>query len=126
MLKALASPEESDVQIAQAYLRHRPITDERELREVARGIVRMKSPAAQARALETLARHHVSDPQVHDELVGLFTRSTSLPVQRAIAEVFLRAGVPAPKPDLAEILRKHRIKAPGDDLIDTLIRRLGA
>ena len=125
MLKALASAEESEVQIAQAYLRHRPITDETELREVARGIARMKSPSAQARALETLARHHVSDPQVHDELVGLFTRSSSLPVQRAIAEVFLRAG-PSANPHLAATLRKHRIKSPGDDLIDTLIRRLGA
>jgi len=125
MLKALASPEEGEVQIAQAYLRHRPITDEKELREVARGIVRMKSPMAQARALETLARHHVSDRQVQDELVGLFTRSSSLPVQRAIAEVFLRGGAPT-SPDLAATLRRHRIKSPGDDLIDTLIRRLGA
>jgi hypothetical protein len=125
MLKALASPEESEVQIAQAYLRHRPIRDEQELRDVARGIVRMKSPAAQVRALETLARLHVSDRDIQDELVSLFTRSTSLPVQRAIAEVFLRAGVQGSNPDLAATLRKHRVKAPADDLIDTLIRRLG-
>jgi len=31
VLKALASPEEAEVQIAQAYLRHRPIRDEKEL-----------------------------------------------------------------------------------------------
>jgi hypothetical protein len=127
MLKALASPQESEVQIAQAYLRHRPITDDNELREVVREIARANSPAAQARALETVARLHVSDRETQDELARMFATSTSLPVQRAIAEVFIRAGVGAStNPDLAATLRKHRVKAPSDDLIDVLIRRLGA
>jgi hypothetical protein len=125
VLKALASPQEAEVQIAQAYLRHRPITDQKELREVALGIARMKGSGAQARALETLARLHVSDREVLDELARLFKQSTSLHVQRAIAEVFIRAGTLADR-DLAGLFRQHRIKAPAgsEDLIDVLIRRL--
>src|SRR5439155_4423866 len=86
VLEALASPREDEVQIAQAYLRHRPITDDRELREAVRGIVRMKSPTAQARVLETLARFHISDHEIQADLARLFAQSSSLPVQRAIAE----------------------------------------
>ncbi len=129
VLEALASPREDEVQIAQAYLRHRPITDDSELREVVRGIVRMKSPAAQARALETLARFHISDREIQADLARLFAQSTSLPVQRAIAEVFIRAGVAATaQPDLADIVRKHRVRAgrDGRDLIDVLLQRLEA
>ena len=127
VLKALASSQEAEVQIAQAYLRHRPITDQRELREVALGIARMKGSGAQARALETLARLHVSDGEVLDELERLFKHSTSLSVQRAIAEVFIRAGTQAlADRHLAGLLRQHRIKSPAgsEDLIDVLIRKL--
>ena len=42
-LQGLVSPNEADVRIAQAYLRHRPITDADELRRVAAGIARMTS-----------------------------------------------------------------------------------
>jgi hypothetical protein len=129
VLEALASPREEDVRIAQAYLRHRPITDEKELRDVARGIVRMKSPAAQARALETLARLHVSDSEIQADLTRLFAQSPSPAVQRAIAEVFIRAGVQAStSPELAATLRRHRLKpaAGGTDLVDLLLRQLGA
>ena len=42
-LQALSSPSEADVRIAQAYLRHRPITDAAELRAVAAGIARMRA-----------------------------------------------------------------------------------
>ena len=126
-LKALASAHETDVQIAQAYLRHRPITDEKELRTVALGIARMKGSGAQVRALEALARLHVSDAEILDELARLFATSTSLQVQRAIAEVFIRAGNAAlAQHNLAEVVRRHRVKAPGggEDLIDVLLRRL--
>jgi hypothetical protein len=126
-LRALASPHDADVQIAQAYLRHRPITDERELREVALGIARMKGSGAQVRALETLARLHVSDQEILAELTRLFAQTTSVHVQRAIAEVFIRAGgAAAGQVDLAQVVRKHRVKSPGGDpdLIDLLLRRL--
>lgn len=127
VLKALASPREDDVQIAQAYLRHRPITDSSELREVARSIVRMKGSGAQARALETLARLHVSDGEIVDELANLFAQSPSVTVQRAIAEIFIRAGVQASAhPGLVKVIRKHRVRASGggEDLVDVLLRRL--
>ena len=92
---------------------------------MVRGIARTKSPAAQARALETLARLHVSDPVSQDELTRLFAQSTSLPVQRAIAEVFIRAGV-GPQPDLAATLRKHRVKASGGDMAAVELANLPA
>ena len=125
MLKAVASPNDAEVQIAQAYLRHRPITDGRELREVAQSILRIKSPAAQVRALETLARLHVTDKEVLDDLARLFRHSASLQVQRAVAEVFIRAGDAAADPRFEAVFRQHRIRSStGDDLIDVLIRRL--
>ena len=91
-LQALSSRDERDVQIVQAYLRHRPITDAAELRTVAMKVARMDSAGAQARALETLARLRIEDDTVLDELKGLSARTKSAAVKRAIGEVFLRAG----------------------------------
>ncbi|HET7731396.1 MAG TPA: hypothetical protein VFK48_15310 [Usitatibacter sp.] len=127
VLAALASEEEAEVQAAQAYLRHRPITDAAELRQVAFGIARMKGTAAQVRALETLARHHVADAEVIGELGRLFARTASAAVQRAIAEIFLRADAGTiASTELVTVLQKHRL-APvggGQDLVDVLIGRL--
>ena len=128
VLDALLSADENEVQVAQAYLRHRPLADAHELRAVVAGIARMKAASAQARALETLARHHVTDAETLAQLAALFARSTDLRVQRAIAEVFIRSG-PAglETPGLAELIRRHRIKSPdGADLIDALVARLAA
>ena len=127
VLRALASPDDGEVQAAQAYLRHHPITDGRELRHVASGIAAMRGGAAQARAIETLARLHVEDEQVLQDLTRLFARTTSLPVQRAIAEVFIRASAAGlPREALAATFRKHRVRSPdrAEDLIDVLLRRL--
>jgi hypothetical protein len=128
MLEAVASAVEAEVQVAQAYFRHRPIADAAELRATASRVAAMKASGAQVRALETLARFHVSDALALDELARLFARSTSLAVQRAIAEIFVRsAGAPPAAQALAELLRRHRRpSASGDDLIDTAIRRLEA
>jgi hypothetical protein len=128
VLDALLSSDEGEVQVAQAYLRHRPLADGAEMRSVVAGIARMKAAAAQARALETLARHHVTDAPTLADLAQLFARSTHLRVQRAIAEVFIRSGPAALEtPGLAGIVRRHRLKSPdGADLIDALIGRLAA
>ena len=128
VLLALSSADEQDVQAAQAYLRHRPVTEAAELREATRRIARMTSVGPQVRALETLARLHVADREVLDELAGLFARAGSLRVQRAIAEIFLRSGSAAyPSAELSGVLRRHRIKSPdGEDLIDKLLQRLQA
>jgi len=91
-LQALSSRDEREVQIVQAYLRHRPITDAQELRTVAANVAQMDAGGAQARALEALARLRIEDDQVLDELKRLSVRTRSAAVKRAIGEVFLRAG----------------------------------
>lgn len=128
VLRAIASADERDVQIAQAYLRHRPMTEAAELRAVAMGVARMTGSGAQVRALETLARHHIEDAQVLTQLAHLFKRASSLQVQRAIAEIFIRSNArPFEAADFAQLLRRHRLRSPeGEDLIDVLIRRLEA
>ena len=126
VLRLLASADPADVQVAEAYLRHRPITDAAELRAAARAIARMKATTAQVRALDALGRLHVADREIADELAALFARTPSLAVQRAIAEVFLR-GDPgaADTRKLSDILRHHRLRSPdGADLIDQLVHQL--
>jgi hypothetical protein len=126
VLRALVGASEDDVHVAQVYLHHRPIADEGEIRAVADGIARMPGTEAQVRALDTLAGHRLSDPVSLKTLAGLFPKTRSLQVQRAIAGILIRAdtrliaGV-----DLAKTLAAHRVRSPdGKDLIDVLIRRL--
>jgi hypothetical protein len=123
VVRALASNDERDVRIAQAYLRNRPVADMRELRAIAAGIPRTGSPAAQARALETLARLNITDREIIDQLAQAFAEAKSPLVQRAIAEVFIRSDAKAlPKAELAALVRRHRLR--GDDLIEQLLRKL--
>jgi hypothetical protein len=99
------------------------VSDARELRAMAAGIPRNGSPAAQVRALETLARLRIADPQIIEQLAQVFAESRSAAVQRAIAEVFIRSDAKAlPKVELAALVRRYRLK--GDDLIDQLLRKL--
>jgi len=128
ILHALASPKSDDVQIAQVYLRHRPIADEGELRAVTASVVKMDGSDAQARALETLARYRVSDRETLEDLVSLFGRARSVSVQRAIAGILIRSDYRSiATPELARALRRQRLKSPeGEDLIDVLIRRIEA
>jgi hypothetical protein len=123
---ALPSADERDVQVAQVYLRHRPVSDAKELRAMARKIARMPGTAAQVRALDALGRLHVTDREVVEELTRSYAATTSVAVQRAIAEIFLRSGPKTiARPDLASVLREHRLESPnGDDLVEVLIRRL--
>ncbi|MEO7762565.1 MAG: hypothetical protein ABIS68_11725 [Casimicrobiaceae bacterium] len=126
VLRALTSPDDRDVQIAQVYLRHHPIADVAELRTVAAGIARMSMSDAQIRALDTLAFHYVADRESLDLLARLFSIAKSLTVQRAIAGIFIRSDYQSlAKPDLVRVLQQYRVKSPdGADLIDMLIRRL--
>ena len=129
VLRALASPNEKDVEAAQVYLRHRPLTDSRDLRSVASEVVRMPNSSAQVRALDTLGRLHISDRQILSDLARSFATAGSVNVQRAIAEVFIRSDPAAlPRREVAAALRDHRIKATDgrSDLIDVLIQRLSA
>jgi hypothetical protein len=117
-----------DVAIAQAYLRHRPLTDTGELRALTSAIGRMSSPAAQVSALETLAQQRLADAESLREIARLFPLTRSVDVQRAIAHILIRADhASLVQPDLARTLRQHRIRsADGEDVIDALIRLLPA
>ena len=128
VLAALASADDRLVQVAQAYLRHRPVSDAKELLEMTRDVAAMSGTGAQVRALDALGRLRLTDRAIFDELARSFALATSVNVQRAIAEVFLRSGLEAiAHPDLLGVLRRHRIRAAGgEDLIDVLIRRLQA
>lgn len=127
-LAALAGSAEADVRVAQAYLRHRPIGDDAELRRVAAAIARMAPSDAQVRALEVLGRHYLSDREVLAALTRLFAQTPSWEVQNAIAGILIRAdrrsvaGLP-----LERTLREHRLKSPhGGTLVDALLQRLQA
>ena len=123
VVQALASSDPADVQVAQAYLRHRPVTNRDELRRIAAGVASMPPSAAQLRAFEALARLPIADREILDELAHSFAEAKSVKVQRAIAEVFIRSGYR--RPDLAGVFRRHRLpSADGKDLIDVLIARL--
>jgi hypothetical protein len=126
VLKALTAPSDADVQIAQAYLRARPIADSVELRSVTRDIAAMSSPEAQARALDALARHYVSDPQSVGVLKNLYASTRSSQVQDAIAGVLVRADRKSvADPELLQTLRDRRLKSPnGEGMLNALIDRL--
>jgi hypothetical protein len=125
-IRALTSSREEDVATAQVYLRHRPLVDTAELRQLVAGIGRMTSPAAQVRALETLSKQRMADPQSLQEIARLFPLARSLEVQRAIAGILIRSDTKMlARADLASSLRLHRLKSPdGSDVIDMLIRVL--
>ena len=128
VLRAVTSPSAADVELAQVYLEHRPITDVEELRLLATGIARMPGSGAQVRALDTLARHRLNDGQSLNELARLFPTASSVDVQRAIAAVLIRADYRSfAKPEFVRVLSQNRLKSPdGTDIIDILIRRLRA
>jgi hypothetical protein len=123
---ALTSTREEVVEIAQVYLRHRPLADVGEVRAVTAGIGRMTTPGAQVRALQTLAKQRLADPQSLQEIARLFPLARSLDVQRAIADILIRADYKSlSRADLARSLRQYRLKSPdGQDVIDLLIRLL--
>ena len=125
-LRGLVSPVDADVQVVQTYLRHRPIEDAAELRAITARIAEMSGSDAQARALDVLARHYLSDRESVDTLKQLYSRTRSLPVQNAIAGVLIRADPRSTAdPELLRTLRDHRLKsAAGDNMIDALIQRL--
>jgi hypothetical protein len=126
LIDALVSASDADVQMAQAYLRHRPVTDAAELRRIATDIARMPPSQAQVRALETLGRHYVSDRDVLDRLVQLFVQTPSAAVQAAIAGILLRADARSiPQPALLRTLREYRLPPDGgDSLVDALLHKL--
>jgi voltage-gated potassium channel Kch len=128
VLRALASANDDDVQIARIYLHHRPITDPAELRAVATEIAKMSGSDAQVHALDTLASYRLSDRESLETLTRLFPLAKSVNVQRAIAGILIRSDYQTiAGPELVRVLREHRLKSPeGQDVIDALIRRLAS
>lgn len=128
VLQALTGDNTEEVQLAQVYLQHRPISDVGELRAVAARIATMADPDAQVRALNTLAGQYVSDRESLDELMRLFPHARSLSVQRAIAGIFIRADYRAiDRDELVGVLRQYRLRSEDrNDIIDALLRRLQA
>lgn len=126
LLEGLVSPHEADVQMAQAYLRHRPITDPSTLRAVAARIAGMSPSDAQVRALEALGRHQVSDREIVDLLVRLYAQTPSWSVQTAIAGILIRAERKSiASAQLVRSLQDHRLPSPsGENIVDALLRRL--
>lgn len=125
-LQGLVSPVDADVRVAQFYLRHRPISDADELRAVTRAIAGMNGSEAQARALDVLARHYLSDRESVDTLKQLYAKTGAWPVQNAIAGVLLRADPKAAhRPDVLRTLREYRLKSlPDGNMVDALIQRM--
>lgn len=126
VLEGWVGPNEADVRIAQAYLRHRPVADPGELRRVAARIVRMPASEAQVRALESLGRHYVSDREILHLLIGLYAETPSWSVQAAVAGILIRADRRSiASPQLLRTLITQRRPSPGgQNMIDALIRRL--
>jgi len=125
-VRALTSPRPDDVEVAQTYLRHRPLAGASEVQAIAADIGRLSGPEAQVRALDALARQRVSDPHSLKAIAALFVQTRSLQVQRAIANLLLRADTQSlERGDLLQSLRRYRLKSPdGQDAIDMLIRVL--
>ncbi len=125
-LQGLVSSSIAEVQIAQAYLRHRPITDAAELRRVAAAIVGMKPSDAQVRALESLGRHYLADRGILGLLIGLYSQTPSAVVQAAVAGILIRAdqrSLASPQLVLT-LVRDRRPAPPGNNMVDALLRKL--
>jgi len=129
VVRALASADLGDVQMAQLYLRHRPLSDPAALRAAVRDVARMPPSGAKVRALDALARQRIADREILEELARSFAASRSVEEQRAIAEVFIRSDPAAfSRRQVAATLRDHRLRSPDgrEDLIDVVIRRFEA
>src|SRR6478736_3706925 len=124
-LQGLVSSSDADVRIAQFYLKHRPISDANDLREVTRAIAAMSGSEAQARALDVLARHYLTDRESVETLKQLYAKTGAWPVQNAIAGVLIRADPKAvPRPEVLRTLREFRLKSlPEGNMVDALIER---
>ena len=126
VLKALTGADEKDAQVAQVYLRHRPLEAGFDLHQITRTAARMGSSDAQVRALTALTSYRLSDRESLEELLRAFAMTKSVDVQRAVAGILVRSDLgDMAKADIAQRLRQRRLKSSdGADMIDVLIRRL--
>jgi hypothetical protein len=125
-LRALLSDDDAEVQVAQAYLRQRPLADAAALHTLAEAIVAAPASDAQVRALETLGRHYLSEAATLRLLLQLYESTPSAAVQTAVAGILIRADRGAlDVPAALQVLQLHRLPATeGQPIVDALIRRL--
>ena len=127
MLQAMTSANERDIEMAEVYFQHRPITAATELRVLTSGIAGMSKPDAQVRALNALSRQRIADGEGLAELARLFPVAGTIAAQRAIASVFIRGDYRSiATPELVRVFREHRKRSDTADVIDVLIRRMEA
>jgi len=127
VLRAVTSPDERDAAYVQAYLRHRPLDEGDEWRDVMADIASVQVAHTQARALHALAYQRLSDPDSLQELVRLYPRTESVGAQTAIAGILLRSDYQTiASAEVIETLRSRRVSAGSatQDAIDVLIRRM--
>lgn len=123
VLLALVGGRVPDIQVANVYLRHHPLTGSQEQRDVATGIAAMNDPEGQVLALDALGPRPIADPQALASLAQAFAARPPWAVQNAIARVLLRAERSAlTGMSLAAVLREARQPGPvEEDLIDALL-----
>lgn len=126
VMLALASPDEEEAQLAQVYLRRRPITNTDELRAVTSRIASMSDTRAQIGALDALAQQHLSDRESLEELTRLFVVTRSADIQTAIAGILIHSDYQAiATPELAETLGQSRLTSNvHSGSVDILLRHL--
>ena len=126
VLLALTSGSESDAQIAEAYVHQRPLASTDEVRTIVAAVAQLASRPLQVRALDMLARQHLSDRTSLDRLTQLFAATDSSAVQNAIAGILVRADYASiARPEIVQALRQHRLKSSGgESMVDVLLRHL--
>ncbi len=126
VLRRMTSGDESDARIAHVYLRHHPLEGVADARRLAADIAGMTAAPAQARALDALSGARLADRETLEAVASLYPVASSPAVQNAIAGVLIRADYSQlDQPDLAQTLRRYRLKTRGDeDLVDVLLRQL--
>lgn len=125
LIAAAVDRQEVTAQIAGAYFRYHPLTEANEIRALTFMITGLTHKDTQVRALNILARHRVVDRESLQELLRFFPHAKSIEVQRALAEVFIRADLSViDKPEFTRILSRYRLKSnDGEDMIDFLARK---
>ncbi len=126
VIRALTSLDAGEAEIAQAYLRRRPITDANELRELTSTIAGMSDSAAQVRALAALEDQSLSDSVSLETLARLFSIAQSAVVQAAIANVLIRSDFQSiATSSLAHTLRESSLASAGrSGAVEILLRHL--
>jgi hypothetical protein len=126
VLSALTGPDTAAAQIAQAYLRSRPISNVDELRELTSKIVHSDDSVVQVRALDALAGQQLADPESIEMLARLFPVAQSAEVQAAIAGILIRSDYQAIATlEFAQTVRESSLTSAGrSGPVDILLRRM--